>query len=89
MPDHTDGAAMADPSNQKPRGGYDQWLMDQLIIIGERIASLETKIDTEIKHLATKNDVSKSKLWVILTAIGGMVSISLLIFTILRYLDPT
>jgi len=83
------GQARANPPRQRPQDSYDPWLITQLNNVGERIASLESKIDAELKHVATKDDVSKSKLWVIVTAIGGMISISILIFTIMRYLDPS
>ncbi|MCY3770519.1 MAG: hypothetical protein OXG98_00635, partial [Gemmatimonadetes bacterium] len=67
MTEYTDRVAKADHSNQKPQGGYDQWLMDQLIVIGERIASLES----ELKHHATKTDISNAKIWFITTSIGA------------------
>ncbi len=82
MAEHADSAAMADPSNRKPHGGYDQWLMDQLIVIGERIASLES----ELKHHATKNDISNAKIWFITTSIGAVIAVTAMVFTILRYL---
>ena len=82
MTEYTGGVAKADPSNQKPQGGYDQWLMDQLIVIGERIASLES----ELNHHATKNDISNAKIWFITTSIGAVIAVTALVFTVLRYL---
>ncbi len=79
------GQSGANPSPQKVQGGYDSWLMTRFDDLSSRISSLET----EVKHLATKDDVSRTKLWVLAGAIGSVIAISGVIFTILRYLDPS
>ena len=81
-PDSSESSAS--PAPQTLQGGYDSWLMAQFNKLSSRIASLET----EVKRLATKDDVSRTKLWVLAGAIGSVIAISGVIFTILRYLDP-
>lgn len=83
MSEHPNGSSRVDPQPQRGQGGYDQWFMTQLNDMSSRISSLET----EVKHLATKDDVSKTKLWVVVGALGGIIGITGIIFTILRYLN--
>ena len=37
-----------------------------------RLERIETKLDTQLGHLATKNDVTKVKVWVLSGVLGGM-----------------
>ena len=86
MSEHANGGngqARATSPPQRAPGGYDQWFMTQLNDLSSRISSLET----EVKHLATKDDVSRTKLWVLVGALGGIIAITGIIFTILRYMD--
>ena len=37
-----------------------------------QLAKMETKLDTELGHLATKNDLTAVKVWVLSGVLGGM-----------------
>lgn len=37
-----------------------------------QLAKIETKLDTELGHLATKNDLTAVKVWVLSGVLGGM-----------------
>lgn len=51
--------------------------------LGERVASLET----EIKHLATKNDIEKMKLWLLWGVIIGIGVASTVVANFVRIFD--
>ncbi len=87
-PNHDRPASGAKPPRQRPPEGRNESLMAQFNRMIARIASLETKIDTGLKPLATKEDVSKTNLRVVATTIVGMISITIAVFAIMRYLDP-
>lgn len=49
-------------------GGSDRRLAE----IESRLTALETAFDRELKHLATKVDIQKIKVWVLGGVLGGM-----------------
>lgn len=56
--------------------------LDSHHAIDKRVAVLET----ELKPLATKNDVSKLKLWAVTTGAGALLSLALVVLGYLRVL---
>lgn len=56
--------------------------LDSHHAIDKRVAVLET----ELKHLATKNDVTKAKLWATTSGFATLVSLALVILAYLRIL---
>lgn len=53
-------------------GGGDDGSDRRLAAIESRLTALETAFDRELKHLATKEDIQKIKVWVLGGALGSM-----------------
>lgn len=72
-------------SNAELRALADRQL-DNHHAVDKRVAVLEA----ELKHLATKNDVSKVKLWAITTGLAALGTVALVVLGYLRLLPlPT
>ena len=83
------------PHDQKPPVDIAEWMLQRLNRIDnaingveggpgglkERMAALEKKSDS----FATKDDVSKVKIWILGGVVGGMISITGVVFAILSY----
>ncbi len=85
MSERPDGNGPARSQQQRAPDVCDKRLMSELNNIFERLASIETGI----RYLATKDDISKTKFWVVYGGLGGALTVASLIFIILRYVDPS
>lgn len=56
--------------------------LDSHHAIDKRVAVLEA----ELKHLATKNDVTNAKLWAVTAGAGALLSLALVVLGLLRVL---
>lgn len=61
------------PTSESSGGGGDDGGSDRrLAAIESRLTALETAFDRELKHLATKEDIQKIKVWVLGGVLGGV-----------------
>ena len=54
------------------RNGGDRRLDDRLRNVEIQVAEISIKLETQLGHLATKNEVTKLKVWVLSGVLGGM-----------------
>ena len=58
----------------------------RLRAVEERLTRIETKLDTELKYLATKGDIETIRSWALNGALWGMVAVAGLVIGALKLL---
>ena len=60
------------PTTESNDRNGDRGLDGRLRNVEIQLAEIRTKLDTQLDHLATKNEVTKLKVWVLTGVLGGM-----------------
>ena len=66
-------ASTDDPSRPEPEAAVDSSVGGRREA-DDRLARLEARFDTEVKYLATKEDIQKVKVWILVGVLGGMIA---------------